>query len=357
MKAAVISFTKAGYELGRKIRDWLQEQGYEAEAAVKCRDLEESIPESLDQWTRERFAEVDALVYIGAAGIAVRAIAPYVQAKTLDPAVLVIDEQGAYCIPLLSGHLGGANELALALAAAFGMEPVVTTATDRNGKWAVDVFAKKNGLLIRDMEKAKRISADLLAGKEIWIKMEDGKEAQEEPDVYIGLLEHPGWRRALYLIPRAGVLGIGCRKGVSLEQIEEAVAETLEAFHVCPECIGAVATIDRKAEEPGLLEYCRKRGISLLSFSAEELSEVEGEFSSSEFVRQVTGIDNVCERSAVKASKGGKLLIPKQKKDQVTAALAVTEWSVEFEESICGGHGSGKPGTDDGKSPGGIRIL
>ena len=82
-----------------------------------------------------------------------RAIAPYVQAKTLDPAVLVIDEQGAYCIPLLSGHLGGANELALALAAAFGMEPVVTTATDRNGKWAVDVFAKKNGLLIRDMER------------------------------------------------------------------------------------------------------------------------------------------------------------------------------------------------------------
>ena len=105
------------------------------------------------------------------------------------------------------------------------------------------------------------------------------------------------------------------------------------------------------------MEYCRKKGISLLSFSAEELSEVEGKFSSSEFVRQVTGIDNVCERSAVKASKGGKLLIPKQKKDQVTAALAVTEWSVEFEESICGGHGPGKPGTDDGKSPGGIRIL
>ena len=126
-----------------------------------------------------------------------------------------------------------------------------------------------------------------------------------------------------------------------MEQIEEAVEKTLEAFHVCPECIGAVATIDRKAEEPGLLEYCRKKGISLLSFSAEELSEVEGEFSSSEFVRQVTGTDNVCERSAVKASKGGKLLIPKQKKDQVTAALAVTEWSVEFEESICGGHGSG----------------
>ena len=90
MKAAVISFTKAGYELGRRIRDWLQEQGYKAEAAVKCRDLEESIPESLDQWTREWFAEVDALVYIGAAGIAVRAIAPYVQAKTLDLSLIHI---------------------------------------------------------------------------------------------------------------------------------------------------------------------------------------------------------------------------------------------------------------------------
>lgn len=126
-----------------RIRDWLQEQGYEAGGGGQMQGSGGIHPESLDQWTRERFAEVDVLVYIGAAGIAVRAIAPYVQAKTLDPAVLVIDEQGAYCIPLLSGHLGGANELALVLAATFGMEPVVTTATDRNGKWAVDVFAKR----------------------------------------------------------------------------------------------------------------------------------------------------------------------------------------------------------------------
>lgn len=96
--------------------------------------------------------------------------------------------------------------------------------------------------------------------------MEGGKEVQEEPDVYIGLLEHPGWRRALYLIPRAGVLGIGCRKGVSPKQIEEAVEKTLEAFHVCPECIGAVATIDRKAEEPGLWNIAGKRELAFCRF-------------------------------------------------------------------------------------------
>lgn len=363
MKAAVISFTRAGKELGDRIKSWLEGQGDKAEASVRCKALPESISESLDQWTKERFSKADALIYVGAAGIAVRAIAPYVQSKRSDPAVLVIDEQGTYCIPLLSGHLGGANDLAVRLAEAFQMEPVVTTATDRNQKWAVDEFARKNGLKIRDMELAKRISADLLEGKEICIKVEtlnketkEKEEAEGAPDVYIGLSEHPEWKETLYLVPPVAVLGIGCRKGASAEQIRNLVGGMLEAYGICPECIRAVATIDRKEEEPGLLRLCKDRDIPLLTFSAEELLKAEGNFTSSEFVRQVTGVENVCERSAVTAA-GGRLLIPKQKKDGVTAALAVSDWSVEFEESICGGHGTGKPGTDDGKSKGGIRLL
>ena len=360
MKAAILSFTRDGKKLGDRIKGWLEGQGYEAEADVRCKALPESVPESLDQWTRERFGKADALIYIGAAGIAVRAVAPYVQSKISDPAVLVIDEQGTYCIPLLSGHLGGANDLTLRLAEAFRMEPVVTTATDRNQKWAVDEFARKNGLRIRDMELAKRISADILEGKEIRILIDNTKKGriiEEKPDVYVGFYEHPGWKDTLYLIPPVAVLGIGCRKGVSGEQIRVMADKILEDYGICPECVRAAATIDRKGEEPGLLKFCEDRDLPLLTFSAEELLKAEGEFTPSEFVRQVTGVENVCERSAVTAAGGGRVLIPKQKKDGVTVSLAVTDWSVEFEESICGRNGDREPGTNDRKSPAGIRIL
>ncbi len=358
MKAAILSFTRDGKKLGDQIKSWLEGQGYMAEAAVRCQALPESIAQSLDQWTKEQFSKADALIYIGAAGIAVRAVASYVQSKTSDPAVLVIDEQGTYCIPLLSGHLGGANDLAIRLAEAFHMEPVVTTATDRNKKWAVDEFARKNGLKIRDMELAKRISADILEGKEVCVLVDHSeKPIKEIPDVYVGLYEHPKWKDTLYLIPPVAVLGIGCKKGASAEQIRLLAEEILKDYGVCPECIRAVATIDRKGKEPGLLRFCKERELPLFIFSAEELLRAEGEFTSSEFVRQVTGVENVCERSAVTATEGGRLLIPKQKKDGVTVALAVTDWSVEFEESICGRNGSGESGTDDGKSQGGLRIL
>ncbi len=123
--------------------------------------------ESTKEWAGKQFESADGIIFIGATGIAVRSIAPYVASKKTDPAVLVTDECGKFVISLLSGHLGGANELALQAAEALHAVPIVTTATDLEGKFAVDVFAKKNNCHIFRMKEAKEVSAALLAGEKV----------------------------------------------------------------------------------------------------------------------------------------------------------------------------------------------
>lgn len=348
MQIAVISFTRHGKELADKIARYLSEEGYEVTADVKCNGVQGSITESLGEWTGRMFRKRDALIYVGAAGIAVRAIAPYVESKTSDPAVLVVDEKGSYIIPVLSGHIGGANELAVSLAAKIGGTPVVTTATDIHHLWAVDKFAKENHLWIEDMEKAKQISARLLAGEEIIIactceenrikgelperiQMMDAQSQEKEPDICIGIRKNPNWRHTLYLVPQAAVVGIGCRKGTDARKIEEAVERVLDKEGIFQESLCKLASIDIKAGEEGILRYCRNHSLELETYSAGKLLKAEGEFHASAFVEKITGIDNVCERSAVYASGNGRLVVEKQAKDGVTVAIAQKDWGIMFE--------------------------
>lgn len=344
MKIAVISFTRNGKCLADHITELLKVD-HEVINAVKCSSVSSSIGESLSEWTGKMFQSRDALVFVGAVQIAVRAIAPYVRSKKTDPAVLVFDEKGTYGIPVLSGHLGGANELAMSICAGIQARPVVTTATDLQGRWAVDVFARKNGLVIREMERARQISAAVLEGRKITIAADDWTRRVEgvlpedvvryedtpgaEPDIRIGILEQE--RQTLHLIPRAVIAGIGCKKGVSAAQIEEAVDLACSRAGVCRESIYKVASIDLKAREQGLLEYCDKYRLERSFYSAEELGRVPGIYSGSEFVACVTGVDNVCERSAVLASGGGRLIAEKLARNGVTVALAQKDWRVRFE--------------------------
>ena len=129
-----------------------------------------AVQESVSVWAGEQMAAHHALVFVGACGIAVRAIAPWITDKLHDSPVLVIDEQGQYVIPLLSGHVGGANELAVRLAGELGAVPVITTATDLHGSFAVDLFAKRNDLWIHNREGIARVSAKILAGEKITIR-------------------------------------------------------------------------------------------------------------------------------------------------------------------------------------------
>ena len=145
MKLAAVSFTENGSRLNQGIRDLLEREGVEVAAYTKERYAEKygliPLVTSLHDWTADMFDEKDALLFIGASGIAVRSIAPFVADKRKDPAVVVMDEKGQFVISLLSGHLGGANELTGKIANLTGAIPVITTATDVNGRFAVDIFA------------------------------------------------------------------------------------------------------------------------------------------------------------------------------------------------------------------------
>ncbi len=282
----------------------------------------------LDEWTAERFARCRALVYVGAVGIAVRAVAPHVRDKYADPAVVVVDEGGNFVVPLLSGHLGGANALARQIAHACGATAVITTATDVNGVFAVDEWARVQDCALDDPHKIKRISARLLGGETVRIRSAfsiagtppQGVElTQGEADVIVAL--HCGAEDALHLIPRALVLGVGCRRGAAAETLEARFAVLCAEQQVDPRAVCAAASIDLKADETGLLAFCRAHGWPLLTYSAQELRAVAGAFSASDFVQERTGVDNVCERSAVLASHGS-LFAGKHAGAGVTLALA-----------------------------------
>lgn len=324
MKIAGISFTRAGSQRLREILKGLEHQGEKCSGYISERFLSEeeepwihALEKSVRPWTEEQFKEQDALIYIGAAGIAVRAIAPCLRDKMTDPAVLVADEQGHFVISLLSGHIGGANRLTERVAEILGAQPVVTTASDVQGKTAIDEWAKEHDLLISDRESAKETAAAVVNGERVGFfsdfpiegKIPDGYEWQTlcSRNVWVTDRLHPlpslpsqtEKCKDLRLIPKSLTIGIGCRKGTSLEAIRTAVRETFEKEGFDLRSAVQIASIDLKKEEAGLCEFARERNLPFVTYSSEELLDVEGDFTESSFVRQVTGVGNVCERSAI----------------------------------------------------------
>ena len=281
----------------------------------------------LRDWTAANFPTMRALIYVGAAGIAVRAVAPHLVSKASDPAVLCVDEGGRFVIPLASGHLGGANELARRIADAIGATAVVTTATDGRGVFAVDEWARVQNCAVVHPEGVKAVSAALLDGARVTLRAAFPIEGEppegvvltdaDGADVWVDVRPHD----ALTVAPRCLTLGVGCRRGTARETLERRFAAFCAANDILPEAVGRAATIDRKADEAGLLDFCAAHGWPLETFTADELAAVAGEFAASAFVRDVTGVDNVCERAAVKDAQG-KLLVRKDAGDGVTFALA-----------------------------------
>ena len=347
MKVALISFTGAGADTCRKISDGLAARGYECRAFGKNRFAEGAgllpLENSLSEWTAAVFGENDALIFVGASGIAVRAIAPHVRDKTLDPAVIVVDEQGRYAISLLSGHLGGANDITLEIAGIIGAEPVITTATDINHRFAVDNWAKKNRLQIGDLRLAKEISAAVLRGETIGVSSEypiegdmpeqlaefpqTGQHGLPGDRLEIGFRvsireDEDPFKKTLHLIPRTVTVGMGCRKGIAAEAAEGLLDKVLKEHGISVKSIEKICSIDIKKDEAALKQLAEKLGVPFEVFSAEELDRLEGEFTASGFVNRVTGVDNVCERAAVLGSRGD-LIIAKQALNGVTAAIAM----------------------------------
>lgn len=321
----VLAFSRQGRELGAKIAS---EFGGECCVFYKyAKDGDRAFKKASDI-AGEAFSTGEPIVFISSVGIAVRTIAPFICSKEKDSAVAAIDETGKFAVSVLSGHLGGANALVENIAEFCGAEAVITTATDRNGLFSVDDFARKEGLVLEDMPLAKEISARLLRGEPVgflsdFVRWDTplGLCAEAEYGVYVGYRNINPFKRTLRLVPKLISAGIGCRRGMTSDKISAAVEYAADMCGINPLAIGGVASVDLKANEKGLLQYCSSINISPVFYSPAELSEVLGEFSGSDFVKRTAGVDNVCERAAVKAG-GGRLICKKIVKDGVTVAFA-----------------------------------
>ncbi len=344
MKVLIISCSKNAYELGERVREeWLfHDAELQAEHIVKTKMLPElSLEGKMEDYVREHFTEYEVLLFICATGIAVRAIAPVLKHKSIDPAVLVLDDQARHCISLLSGHAGGANAYTHLIAAMTDADPVITTASDLEGKFAVDVFARENGLIVANWKTAKFISVEILSGKQVGF-LSDFEVGGNLPEglvpyngqkdmMYIHVTDQKkekGNDRCLKLIVPDLTLGIGCRKETPKEMIEEAVTRFVKEQELDFRAVTTLASIDLKADEPGLLEFASQHKLPFKTYSAEQLSALEGDFSESEFVESVTGVSGVCERAAV--MEGGELIVKKTKYPQVTLAVARAEMNLNF---------------------------
>ncbi len=343
MKIVMFAFSPEGIRNMDRLRGrWEKtDRQVEIQSVVKCRgESRRNEDAPLEELVKEAFSSADALIFWCAAGIAVRCIAPCLTHKSQDPAVLVLDEKGKHCISLLSGHMGGANALAGTVSALCGAEPVITTGTDTEHRFSVDEFARCNGLVVTDWEKAKRISAKVLAGETLTI----GSGMKKEQYCPVEGLEEQNWKegeflsnadvwitprritapdQVLQLIPRNLTVGIGCRKGTELSALHAALDRFMEQTGLDRRGICRITSIDRKKEEQGLVDLASDLGVPFVTYTSEELLQAPGEYPSSEFVREITGVDNVCQRSAMLgAGDGAAVIAEKTVVDGITMAAA-----------------------------------
>ncbi|AYA99901.1 cobalt-precorrin 5A hydrolase [Lachnoanaerobaculum umeaense] len=330
MNIAIFSFTKNGSCLNVRLMDILKQNNILSYTLPKYMiDDRMTALINLKETVEAHFTD-DAIIFIGATGIAIRSISPYVKDKFSDPAVLVIDELGRYVIPLLSGHVGGANELAEYIGGAINATPVITTATDINGVFAVDVFAKKYNLIISSRKLAKDVSAALLDKEPvdidsdiIEIDVSDIKKKLNPTDVKcelrVRITDKIYESNVLTLIPKSIYIGVGCKKDTDAKEMLDFVNEVFISSGIDIRAIKSIGSIDIKKNEKAINELAKSLSVPFLTFSKEELNAVEGEFNESEFVRNTVGVGNVCERAVLIQCK--KLTLGKIARGGMTIAI------------------------------------
>ncbi len=304
------------------------------------------IGEELSALLPRLWPDYAGFVCVMATGIVVRLVAPLLKGKDQDPAVVVMDDAGKFAISLLSGHLGGANELAERCAFVTGSRPVITTATDANDLPSFDMLAKEFGWGIEDLSRVKLLNSLLLDNEEIavvdttglvrpWFH---GRGKLVFHDAFVAALRSnakgilfaantliPPQMQAenlLVLRPRTLVLGIGCNSGTTAEEIESVIRTHLKRLFLVPECVKCIATAEAKRHEPGLVACAAALGVSLVCYTSEELNGVAAPSPPSEHALVAIGAAGVAEPAALLASHGGDLLLKKVKSGNVTLAIA-----------------------------------
>lgn len=348
MRLAVFAATRAGAELALRIAAAFPAEVYckagrcPARGALKTYD-------SLGPLVAESFPRYDALVFVMAAGIAVRVIAPHIVHKGEDPAVVVLDERARHVISLLSGHLGGANELTLAIAAAVGADPVITTATDVNGRLAADVAAKKLGLSIETFERLKYVNGETAAGKEVGYFIDGAlPDAARWRRAFAALgidaaivslprafdragalvtdapPEQAADERVLVLRPQRLVAGVGCRRGTPRAEILTALEAACARVGRRAADIVRLGSTVVKRDEAGLLAAAEALGAPLEFYENDALESAIETYGieTSEFVKKQIGVGNVCEAAAMLMSQSKRRALGKTKFPKVAVALA-----------------------------------
>ena len=340
----ILALTPAGAALARQLARGLKGAQCWLPAALAGEPEDLTFSRLADAF-REAFAKRHNLVCIMAAGIVVRGIAPYLQGKDTDPAVVVVDEAGQFAISLLSGHLGGANELARRVAKILEGAAVITTATDVHGLPALDVLAAAQSLIIENLAGVRPVHMALLAGRPVRLVDPEGCLSGElsaypelfslEPDldqaltgsgptVYVGFQERhwpPEWLR---LRPRNLVAGMGCHKGTPASELVEFMQHTFQQAGLSLLSLKALATIEAKKDEPGLRLAARSLGVEFLWFTATELKDIPVPNPSPRVARHMQ-VASVSEAAALKAG-GEELILTKQKSPNATLAVARVAW-------------------------------
>lgn len=336
-KIYIVSFTQKGAELSLKLQKIYPDALlYGKYPAQNINMLEKDIK----SFTSDIFGESKAIIFISAIGIAVRAVAPLIVSKNKDAAVIVLDDSGKYVIPVLSGHIGGANEMALKIAEYINAEPVITTATDRNNKFAVDVWAEKNNLYIDDITMIKEVSSRLLRNEKVGFisdyevkgTLPEGIVSDVQQECGIVIADNINIQQFPYtmqLIPKEYILGIGARKGAEYSHLKAFVERVLKENNIDKRKILSIASIDIKKDEKAINLLAKELNVPFITYSSDELANVQGDFSSSSFVKSITGVDNVCER-AVKCFSGSEIIVKKLCENGFTLSIAYIKWHGSF---------------------------
>jgi len=347
MHIAVIAITGNGARIGTLLQRGIPESRLfviEKHALGAAHPFANGVQALVDRL----WPDYGGFIFIMATGIVVRIIAPLLQAKDRDPAVVVLDDLGRFAVSLLSGHIGGANALAYRCAELTGSMAVITTATDVNDLPSFDMLAKANGWLIDDLSRVKVLNALLLEGKEIAVLdygdavrhycagkgmlsfYENSDQALESGASGVLLVTNrvlerkENLERTLVLRPLNLCLGIGCNRGTSSQEIESVVMANLERLSLSLKSVKCLASAQAKWDEEGLLAYQRKSGIPLLFFENDQLNAVEVPSPPSAHALAAIGARGVAEPAALLASQGGRLLLEKIKDGNVTLAIAET---------------------------------
>ena len=329
MKTAVYCVSKNAVKLAEKIN---LDSKYNCDIYISARLFAEKneyssdfiiMNESLKEIVEKTFSNYDLHIFIMATGIVVRVIADFIKSKDVDPAVLTVDEQGNFVISLLSGHLGGANEECAYLANVLGSLPVITTASDVSGKIAVDTLSQKLNAKLDDLESAKRVTALIVNGEKVRLLLPEKLTQNDSSVSGAVIVSNKKNIEITKIIPQNIIMGIGCKKNTSKENILTAVNDAMDKYNLEKKSLRIMASAWVKENETGLLEACLELGKEIIFFTKEEILELEGLIQEeSEFVKSQIGVSAVSEPCAYLASnKNGKFLVKKLIYDGITISI------------------------------------